>query len=66
MLDVRGTFGHESKQSFPVSLGLNNKWGMDNEDFFEYLQKKIMKKYPDAAPVKGRCIRNPIFANRKH
>ena len=39
MLDIRGTFGHESKQSFPVSLGLNNKGGMDDDEFFEYLQK---------------------------
>jgi len=53
MLDVRGSFGHESEQSFPVSLGLNNKEGMDDEEFFEYLQKSIMKLYPDAAPVKG-------------
>ena len=29
MLDVQGTFGHESKQSFPVSLGLNNKGGIN-------------------------------------
>jgi hypothetical protein len=44
MLDVRGTFGHESKQSFPISLGLNHKGGMDNQEFFEYLK----------APVRGR------------
>ncbi len=43
MLDVWGSFGHESEQSFPVSLGLNNKGGMDDEEFFEYLQKSIMK-----------------------
>ncbi len=53
MLDVRGTFGHKSEQSFPVSLGLNNKGGMDDDEFFEYLQKLIMKLYPNAAPVKG-------------
>ena len=56
MLDVRGTFGHESDQSFPVLLGLNNKGGMDDDEFFEYLQKLIMKLYPDAAPMKGRWV----------
>ncbi len=49
MLDVRGTFGHKSEQSFPVSFGLNNKGGIDDDEFFEYLQKSIMKLYPDTA-----------------
>jgi len=29
---------------------------MDDVKFFEYLQKSIMKLYPDAAPVKGKWI----------
>ena len=33
MLDVRGTFGHKSKQSFPISFGLNSKGGMDHQVF---------------------------------
>jgi hypothetical protein len=56
MLDVRGTFGYEDNQSFPILLGINKKGGMDNNDFFEYLKKSIMKLYPDAAPVKGRWV----------
>ena len=56
MLDVWGTFGHESEQSFPISLGLNHKGGMDDEEFFEYLKKSIMKLFPDAAPVRGRWV----------
>ena len=56
MLDVRGTFGYDKEQSFPISIGLNNKGGMDDEEFFEYLQKSIMKLWPDAAPVKGRWV----------
>jgi hypothetical protein len=54
MLDVKAMFGHKEVQSFPVPVGLNNKGGMDEDEFFEYLQKTIMKLYPDAAPVKGR------------
>jgi hypothetical protein len=56
MLDVRGTFGYDTKQSFPISIGLNNKGGMDDEEFFEYLKKSIMKLWPDAAPVKGKWV----------
>jgi hypothetical protein len=45
MLNVQAAFGHEEIQSFPISLGLNNKGGMDEVEFFEYLQKSIMKLY---------------------
>ena len=51
MLNVQAAFGHEEVQAFPISLGLNNKGGMDDVEFFEYLQKSIMKFYPDAAPI---------------
>ena len=34
MLDVRATFGHDDEQSFSVSVGLNHKGGMDDDDFF--------------------------------
>ena len=30
--------------------------GMDDVEFFEYLQKSIMKLYPGAAPVKGKWV----------
>jgi hypothetical protein len=56
MLDIRGTFGHESEQSFPISLGLNHKGGMDDQEFSEYLKKSIMKLFPDAAPMRGRWV----------
>jgi hypothetical protein len=52
----KAAFGHEEIQSFPISLGLNNKGGMDDVEFFDYLQKSIMKLYPDAAPVKGKWV----------
>jgi hypothetical protein len=55
-LDVQATFGHEEVQSFPISIGLNSKGGMDDDEFFEYLQKSIMKLYPDAAPVNGKWV----------
>ena len=33
----KAAFGHEEIQSFPISLGLNNKGGMEDVDFFDYL-----------------------------
>jgi hypothetical protein len=56
MLDVRATFKYAVKQPFPVLLGLNKKGGIDDTNFFEYLQISIMKLYPDAAPVKGKWV----------
>ena len=56
MLNVQAVFGHEEVQSFPILLGLNNKGAMDDVKFFEYLQKSIMKLYPDTAPIKGKWV----------
>jgi hypothetical protein len=56
MLDIVRFFGHEEKQQMPVSLGMNAKGGMDNNEFFGYLQKSIMPLYPDSAPVNGKWV----------
>jgi hypothetical protein len=56
LLPVEGVFGWETKQEFPISFGLNSKGGMDDDEFFEYIQKTIMKLFPDAAPVRGRWV----------
>jgi hypothetical protein len=56
LLDVKGIFGWETEQEFPISIGLNSKGGMDDDDFFEYVKKSIMKLFPDAAPRKGSWV----------
>ncbi len=56
MLDVQAFFGHDEMQLFPISFGFNHKGEMDDNSFFEYLQKSILKLYPDAAPVKGMWV----------
>jgi hypothetical protein len=70
MLDVVGFFGHEEKQQMPVSFGMNAKEGMDDAEFFEYLQKSIMPLYPDSAPINGKwvvlkCDSGPGRLNKK-
>jgi hypothetical protein len=42
MLDVKATVGHEEEQLFLVSVGLNHKGGMNEDEFFEYIQNSIM------------------------
>ena len=56
LLNVKGIFGWETEQEFPISIGLNSKGGMDDDNFFEYIKKSIMKLFPDAAPIKGRWV----------
>jgi len=56
MLSVLGTFGYSTKKSFPTSIGLNSKGGMDADDFFEYIKMTIMKLFPDAAPELGKWV----------
>jgi hypothetical protein len=38
MLDVQACFGYDEAQLFPNSFGFNHKKGMDDNNFFEYLQ----------------------------
>ena len=51
-----GTFGLGEEKSLPVSLGMNEKGGMDEEEFAKYIQNAIMPLYPNAAPVKGKWV----------
>ncbi len=66
MLNVQAAFSHEEVQSFLILLGLNNKGGMDDDKLFEYLQKSMIKLYPDATPVKeSGSLSNVIKRPRK-
>jgi hypothetical protein len=56
ILDVVGFFGHKEKQQMPVLFGMNAKGDMDEDEFFEYLQKLIMPLYPDLAPMNGKWV----------
>ena len=37
---------------------MNEKGGMDVEEFVKYIQNAIMLLYPDAAPEKGKWVIN--------
>ena len=37
-------------------FGVNEKGGMDNDEFALYLRTAIMPLYPKAAPMKGRWV----------
>jgi len=59
MKKVRGVFGMgagASEESFGVTIGLNEKGGMDMEEFAKYLRNSIMPLYPNAAPEFGKWV----------
>ena len=51
MKKVRGEFGMGVSASFGLTFGMNEKGGMDMEEFAKYLHNAIMTIYPNAAPV---------------
>ena len=51
-----GNFGLGEQKSLPVSLGINEKGGMDEEEFATYSRNAIMPLYPNAAPEKGKWV----------
>ena len=56
MKKVRGEFGMGVSASFGVTIGLNEKSGMDIEEFAKYLHNVIMPLYPNAAPEFGKWV----------
>ena len=54
MHNVVSEFGLGKEESKPISLGANEKGGMDNNEFALYLRTAIMPLYPNAAPEKGK------------
>jgi hypothetical protein len=58
MKKVRGVFGMggASEESFGATIGLNEKGGMDMEEFAKYLRNSIMPLYPNAAPEFGKWV----------
>jgi len=56
MKKVRGEFGMGVSASFGVTIGLNEKGGMDMEEFAKYLRNAIMPLYLNAAPEFGKCF----------
>ncbi len=45
MKGIRGEFGFPSMQFFPCTFGLNEKGGMDKEEFEKYLLNSTISLY---------------------
>ena len=56
MQKTRGTWGFESEQLMPVTMGMNEKGGMDDAELAKYLFNSIVPLYPDAEDKPGKRV----------
>ena len=56
MPHVSGKFGAPEEQTFPITVGMNAKGGMDDVEFDEYLSNSLIPLYPDAEDVKWKRV----------
>ncbi len=54
MKDVKGQWGHKEETSYLPSIGMNEKGGMNDEEFLKYFETNLTKLYPDAADMPGK------------
>ena len=56
MPNIIGWYGLDKEVAKPVSLGTNEKGGMYDSEFAQYLQTSILPLYPNTAPEKGKWV----------
>lgn len=56
MKPVKGKWGHEEETSYLPSVAMNEKGGMNDEEFLKYFTTNLTKLYPDAADVPGKRV----------
>ena len=55
-LKIKGTFGTDCENDWPVALGMNLKGRMDEKEFRSYFLNSIVPLFPDAQDVKGKRV----------
>jgi len=53
---VLGKFGCEQAKVWQSTIGMNNRGGMDTEEFEKYVLNNILRLYPDAADISGHKV----------
>ena len=56
MPHVRGNFGAPKEKAWLITVGMNEKGGMDNVEFDEYLSRPLIPLYPGAENVKWKRV----------
>jgi hypothetical protein len=53
---TRGRFGCEEERVWPCMIGLNEKGGMNDEEFDKYIDNSIVPHYPDLEDMLGKRV----------
>jgi hypothetical protein len=56
MHDVHGRFGFNGDKYHPCTFGMNERGGMNKDEFEEYVKNSIVTLYPDAADIPGKRV----------
>ena len=62
MKNIHAAFGHRDsnneylERSWPVTLGMNEKGGMDDAEFYKYISNSIRALFPDVGDRDGRRV----------
>jgi len=54
--NTRGQFGHDEVQEWPCGIGMNEKGGINDEEFCKYLNNTIYPLFPDTEDVPGKRV----------
>ena len=53
MKSVRGKYGTDEERIWPTTFGMNEKGGMDDDEFAKFLNNSIIPLWPKADDIKG-------------
>lgn len=56
MLGTKGKFGGDEEKVWPATYGLNEKGGMDTEEFEKYIKNSIIPLFPNARDEPGKRV----------
>jgi len=62
MKNIHAAFGHRDSDDeyleklWPVTFGMNEKGGMDDQEFYKYISNSVRALFPDVADRDGRCV----------
>ena len=56
MAGINGTFGNDEVKVLPITIGLNEKGGMDDAEFEKYILISIVSLFPDTVGIEGKRV----------
>ena len=55
-MKTRGRFGCKEVREWPAIIGMNEKGGMNDDEFDKYINNSIVSLFADLKDVPGKCV----------